>query len=303
MILCASALRPPSSVGDAPLLRLTGDVGCDGILVGDGCTLASATPLATAALRAGLAVGAVAAPLADAPTPSHKRLPRLAALERDEREAATELAARAFAFAGSLGTAVAVLDMGGLALAARPAEIARFFRRRELDDGEDGAPRLAAALAERRAKAPAILDACRWSLDAVVREAERRGVRLALELAATPWGVPSPREGLELLAGYDGASLGVVLDPGRLSVMRRLGLAISAARLASLRAAAALVAANEAVGIDAGFLVGLGEPDEELSSRAGVPDGTPVALLGHPDCTTEEVTQAAARLRASAAQT
>src|SRR5207237_284784 len=152
------------------------------------------------------------------------------------------------------------------------------FRRRELDDGADGEASLTSALGERRATVGPSLDACRWSLDALVREAERRNLRLALELAATPWGVPSPREALDLLMDYDGARLGVILDPARLSVMRRLGLAISPERHAALRAAAALVAANEAVGLDAGYLPGLGERDDDLAMRHGVPAETPVAL-------------------------
>ena len=75
-----------------------------------------------------------------------------------------------------------------------------------------------AALGERRATVGLALDGCRWSLDALVREAERRHLRLAVSLSVTPWGVPSPREGLELAAEYDRARVGLVLDPARLSV-------------------------------------------------------------------------------------
>jgi sugar phosphate isomerase/epimerase len=298
MLLCASGLRPPDSAGNLAFLRLASEAGCDGILIGDGCALASAAPLATAALRAGLAVGAIAAPLPDTPTPARKRLPHLSSPDRDERTAAVDLALRALALAGSLGSAVVPVGLGPLPLVARPAELARFFQRRELGEGEDGEAHLMAVLGERRAKIGSALDACRWSLDALVREGERRGVPLAMELAATPWGVPSPREGLELLSGYAGARLGLVLDPGRLSAMRRLGLGISAERLAALRSAALLIAANEAVGLEGGFLPGLGEPEPELRAREGVRAGTPVALLGHPDATDSEVVEAAALARA-----
>ena len=127
-----------------------------------------------------------------------------------------------------------------------------------------------------------------------MREAERRQLRLALSLSATPWGIPSPREGLELAGEYDSARLGLVLDPARLSVMRRLGLAISGERLAALRAAAALVVENEAVGIDAGYLPGLGERDDDLAARAGVGADTPSVLVGRPDSTDAEVRRRAA---------
>ena len=300
MLLCASGLRPPSSVGEEPLLRLVADAGCQGILLGEGCTLPAAAPLVTRALRAGLAVGALAAPLGDGAIGVRKRLPCLAARERDEREAAIELVARVMALAGSVGASLVSLHMGWLPLAARPAELSRFFRRREVGEGDEGEACLADALEERRATVDRALDACRWSLDALAREGERRHVRIAVELAATPWGVPSPREGLDLMPGYDGTQIGVVLDPARLTLMGRLGLSISRERLASLRAATLLVAANEAVGLDAGYLPGLGERDPVLAARDGVPADTLVALIGGPDSTDAEVSAAVAMLRAEA---
>ena len=277
-------------------MRLASEAACTGILVGEGCTLPSASRLVERALHAGLSIVALAAPLGDAPASpalARKRLPRLAATERDERAAATDLALRALALAGSVGTSVVTLRMGPLLLAARPAELAMFFRRRELDEGDDGEACLMAAIDERRASIGATLDACRWSLDRLVREGEQRNLRLALELSATPWSVPSPREGLELLAGYEGARLGCVLDPAKLSVMRRLGLTISAPRLAALRASALLVADNEAVGLDTGYLPGLGERDDDVAVRDGVPAETPVVLVGHPGSTDAEVMAAA----------
>ena len=285
-------------------MRLAARAGCDGVLIGEGCTLASAATLVTSVLHAGLRVAGVAGPLGEdgGATRGRRRLPRLGAPDRDERSAAIELTAHALALAGSVGAPLAMVHMGPLPLAVRRAELQRFFRRRELDEGSDGEAALLAALGERRATVGAALDACRWSLDALVREGEQRNLRLALELSAGPWGVPSPREGLELAAGYDGARLGLVLDPARLSVMRRLGLAISTVRHASLRKAAALIAANEAVGLDPGYLPGLGERDDDLATRAGVAAETPVLLVGHPDATDEEVIAAAEGARLSASQ-
>jgi hypothetical protein len=304
MLVCSSGLRPPATVGEEALPRLAALAGCDAVLVGEGCTLPLAAKLVTRVLHAGLRVAGIAGPLADraGATDGRRRLPRLAAPDRDERSAAIELAARALALAGSVGAPLAALQLGSLRLAARTAELHRHFRRRELDDGADGEATLTSALDERRATVGASLDACRWSLDALVREAERNNLRLALELAATPWGVPSPREAMDLLSGYDGARVGLVLDPARLSVMRRLGLAISTGRHAALRAAAALVIANEAVGLDAGYLPGLGERDDDLGIRAGVPAETPVVLVGHADATDAEVIAAAEGERRSPAE-
>jgi sugar phosphate isomerase/epimerase len=297
MWLCSSSLRPPASVGDEALVRLAAVAGSDGVLLGEGCTLPSAAALVARALHAGLRVATVAAPLDDrtGAARTRRRLPRLGAPDRDERSAAIELAGRALALAGSVGAPLVTLHLGTLQLAARAPDLARLFQRREMDEGADGEACLMAAMGERRATVGAALDACRWSLDALVREAERRNLKLALELAATPWGVPSPREGLELCAGYDRANVGVVLDPARLSVLRRLGLSISRERHAALRAATCLVVDNEAVGLDAGFLPGLGEREDDLATRAGVPADAATLLVGHADSTDEEVLGAATR--------
>jgi sugar phosphate isomerase/epimerase len=301
MLICSSGLRPPGSVGEEALVRLAALSGCEGVLIGEGCTLASAASLVPRVLHAGLRVAGIAGPLGGeaGAAGGRRRLPRLSAADRDERSAAIELAARALALAGSVGAALGVLQLGPLTLAARPGDLLQAFRRRELDEGSDGEAILMAALGERRATVGAALDACRWSLDALTRESERANLRLALELAATPWGVPSPREGLDLLAGYDSARLGLVVDPARLSVMRRLGLAISAERHAAVRRAASLISANEAVGLDPGYLPGLGEPDDDLATRAGVATETPVVLVGHPDATDAEVVAAAKGARPS----
>jgi sugar phosphate isomerase/epimerase len=293
MLMCATGLRPPASVGEEAVVRLANEVGCAGVAIGDGCTQAIAATLVPRAMHAGLRVDALAAPLPERAPAPRKRMPRLSAGDRDERAAAIELAMRVCALAGSVGASLVVLDMGTLPLATRWADLLRHFRRRALSDDEAGEATLMAALGERRATIGLALDGCRWSLDALAREAERRNLRLAVSLSGTPWGVPSPREGLELIAEYDRARVGLVLDPARLSVLRRLGLAISGERLAALRANAALVLENEAVGLDAGYLPGLGERDDDLAARDGVAAETPSVLTGRPDSTDAEVAAAA----------
>ncbi len=294
MLLCATSIRPPTSVGEEAVVRLASEVGCAGLAIGDGCTLAIAATLVPRAMHAGLRVDAIAAPLLERALAPRKRMPRLSAGDRDERAAAIELTSRVCALAGSVGASLVVLDMGLMPLAARWADLLRHFRRRALLDDEAGEATLMAALGERRATIGLALDGCRWSLDALVREAERRNLRLAVSLSGTPWGVPSPREGLELAAEFDRTRVGLVLDPARLSVLRRLGLAISSERLSALRTNAALVLENEAVGLDAGFLPGLGERDDDLAVRDGVAAETRSVLTGRPDSTDAEVAAAAA---------
>src|SRR3569832_440291 len=73
----------------------------------------------------------------------------------------------------------------------------------------------AAAFAERSARSPRILDACRFALDRLAARAERAGVTVALEISGGPWGAPTPREAAELLEEYREAPLGVVWDAAR----------------------------------------------------------------------------------------
>src|SRR5206468_12152587 len=112
----------------------------------------------------------------------------------------------------------AEVDFGGVVLAATRAEFARHFARRAFDSGEPGALVLQRALAERKAMGTAIVDACRWSVERLVRAAERGGARLAVRLAATPWQAPTPRELGELRDAF-GDALAPGWAPGRLSVL------------------------------------------------------------------------------------
>ena len=140
-----------------------------------------------------------------------------------------------------------------------------------------------------------MLDACGFALDRLVRIAERLSATLVLPVAATPWQAPSPREAGLLLDRFAGAPLGVVWDPGRLSVLAALGLAISDERLAALAAAAVLALENDAVGMQAGYLPGLGERDARVAALRP-PAGVARVIMGAPDATDAEVASAVAAL-------
>ena len=230
------------------------------------------------------------------PLPAGRRLPRLSAHARDEREAAIALATRGLEAAATVAARFAVLDFGEVTLATRPGELDRAFARREMDEDEPGSLLLAAAVAERRARGDELGDACRWSLERLVRGAERAGLTLALPVAATPWQVPSPREARELAEAFTGAPVGLVWDPGRLSVLAALGLAISDERLRALAGAAVLALDNDAVGIRAGFLPGLGERDARVAALAPGASA-PHIVTGGPVASDAEV---AAAVRAGA---
>ena len=268
VVFLASDVRPPRGGGDDALLRLVGETGAEGVHFGGGCDLELFARLAGTALRLGVGVPSLALPLPERPLPGGRRLPRLSAHARDEREAAIALATRGLEAAATVAARFAVLDFGEVTLATRPGELDRAFARREMDEDEPGSLLLASAVAERRARGDALSDACRWSLERLVRGAERAGLTLALPVCPTPWQVPSPREAGALAEAFTGAPVGLVWDPGRLSVLAALGLAISNERLTVLAGAAVLALDNDAVGIRAGFLPGLGERDARIAALA-----------------------------------
>ncbi len=288
----ATELRPPRADGGERITRLAAETGASGIHVGADCDLEclATAPLVGAALRLGLEVPSLTLPLGERPLPAGRRLPRLAAAARDEREAAIGLAQQGIAVAGAFGARVAVVDFGAVALAADAARFAQAFARRAVGADDPGAAVLAEAVAERRARSPEILDACHFTLERLLRAADRAGLALCAQIGVTPWQSPSPRE-IGTLRETFGAALGVAWDPARLSVLAALDLPIGDDRLRVLAQGAALVVDNDAVGLVPGYLPGLGERDARLATFPP-PAGLPRIVTGPADATDAEVAAA-----------
>lgn len=295
MVLLATEIRPPQADGGERLTRLAAEVGASGVHLGAGCDLEVVVggPLVGSALRLGLEVPTLALPMPERALAPGKRMPRLSALEADERGAAIDLAETGLSVGISFGARVALIDFGPVFLAASASELGRAFARRALEAGEPGGLLLADALAERRARAPELLDACQWSVERLLRAAERAGIRLALAVGVTPWQAPSPRELGQLLETFVGSTLGAAWDPARLSVLTALGLPIAEDRCQALVAAATVAIESDAVGLDAGYLPGLGERDARFAALAA-PSGVPRIVTGGADATDLEVATAVA---------
>jgi sugar phosphate isomerase/epimerase len=309
VILFASELRFALGRGDpGRVVRLAGDSGFEGIAIGSECPRGDVMVLCSTALRAGLAVPVISGALPDGPLGPGRRLPHLAALDdSDERRAAVSIFSSMLELAGQLGIGMLSVQLGEVALGAKADEVATRFGRRELEEDEPGERLWAAAVGERRALSGRVLDACRYALDRILPRAERRDVALALEVAASPWSLPSPREAMDLIAEYRDGPLGVVWDDARWQALSAFGIGPGHERLVALAAAAKLRRANDAVGIETGYLPGLGDPGP---GRSGEPDsaarepvapasGVPVVVTGRPDSTASEVNAARARVAAS----
>ena len=280
------------------VVRFAAEAGADGAHLGASTLLGEVGAAAAALLAAGLSVPAITAPLAERAPRAGGRLPHLAALYADERTAAVELAMQTIAAGAAVGAARVLLNMGAVSLPGARADLGRYFARRELGEGEAGQALLDGAVAARKAVGPRLLDACRWSLERLARDAEGRGATLLLHPGATPWDVPTPREALALVDAFRGAPLALAFDPGRLSALRALGLPLSDEGARALAAAAGAVVENDAVGLAAGFLPGLGERDETLPRVAELGASAPVIVISAGDVTSAEVAAAVEQVRA-----
>ena len=140
MVFLASDVRPPRGGADDALLRLAAETAAEGVHFAGGCDLELYARLAGTALRVGVGVPSLALPLPERPLPGGRRMPRLSAHARDEREAAIALASRGLEAASTVAVRFAVLDFGEVTLATRPGELARAFARREMEEDEPGEP-------------------------------------------------------------------------------------------------------------------------------------------------------------------
>src|SRR5260221_7340145 len=138
MVLCASELRPIRAGGIEPLIRAAADAGAPGIHLGGGMVLDDFRAALPAVMRAGLVAPSMTLPLAERALGQHKRLPALAAADPEERGAAIALATAGLEAGVAAAVRWGLLDFGAVALPASRREVAAFFGRRELGEGEAG---------------------------------------------------------------------------------------------------------------------------------------------------------------------
>lgn len=293
-VLCATDLRPLHGVGVDPLVRAASDAGAPGIHLGGAILLEELPTLVPAALRAGLLIPSMTLPLAPRALAPGKRLPVLSASDPEERRAAIALATDGLEAGVAASVRWALLDFGPVSLPVARRDVAASFARRALEGDAGG--ELALALAARKAQAERLGDACRWSLERLCRLAESRSVTLVVTVGASPWEAPSAREALALVEAFAGAPVTLLWDPGRLSSALALGLRLPDTRVAALAAAAGAALETDAVGIDAGYLPGLGERAAALPARPPLGQGAPVIVGGFPDSTNAEIARAVARV-------
>jgi hypothetical protein len=297
-VLCATELRPLHAGGLDPLIRAAGDAGATGIHLSGEIVLGDLEALVPGALKAGLLIPSMTLPLAPRALVRGKRLPALSAADAEERGAAIALATEGLEAGVVAAVRWGLLDFGAVALPVTRRDVEAGFARRELGAGEASSGGLATAMGARRAASERLVDACRWSLERLCRLAESRAVTLLLPVGGSPWETPSAREALGLLEAFRGAPLAPLWDPGRLTAARALGLKLPEARVTALCDAARGAWETDAVGMEAGYLPGLGERDEGLPARPKLSADAPVIVSGFRDSTDAEIARAVAAVTA-----
>jgi hypothetical protein len=299
MVLCASDLRPLHGVGIDPLVRAASEAGAEGVHLGARFALDDLAVAAPAILRAGLTIPSMALPLPPRELGRGKRVPSLAARDSDERTAALALAGEGLDAGAGLGARWAWLDFGAVSLPVARRDIAAAFARRQTGQGEEGEIDVGIVLGARKAWAGSLLDGCRWSLERLARHAEARAVTLVLPVGGSPWEVPSPREALGLLEAFAGAPVTLAWAPGRLSTLEAFGMRLTQERIDAVAGQCGAAFETDAVGVETGYLPGLGERDERLPARPEPwPQGAPVVVGGFPDTTDGEIAIAVASVAA-----
>ena len=306
MVFLSTDLRPPRGGTDDRLLRLAADTGAAGVHVAAGCDLSIVPVFTVAAARLGLEARSIALPLPEQPLATGRRLPRLAAAAEDERDAAVALAVAGLEMGAASGARFALLDFGPRVAGgrARPTSrarspVARLRPTRRSERRRSAAER--ARIGERRARAAEVLDACGFALDRLARVAERPSATLVLPVAADALAGAQPARGGAAAGQVRGRAAGRRLGSRTpVGALRRWGCAISDERLASLAAAAVLALENDAVGMQAGYLPGLGERDARVAALRP-PAGVARIVMGAPDATEAEVAVGSRRARALSA--
>jgi hypothetical protein len=297
VILCSSRLRPPVSLGPDRIVRLGSEAGFDGLAADAGCPLSLLKLVAFEGLRSSLPVRLAGCPLPEAELGKGKRPPYLAAMDDpEERLAALALGRNTLERGTGLDIRLFALDLGPVGLRTAEAELRLRFARREMDEDEPGGRLLQRALAERRARAERILDACRLGLEPLLREAERRNATLLVPVAATPWQLPSPREVDRLVREFSGAPLRLVLCPARRAVLQQLALGGPSERWDDLERQAGALLATDQVGLETDLLLGTGELDEQRVWPSGADAALPGVISGPLDAAFKEVLRARRRL-------
>ncbi|MBI3090427.1 MAG: TIM barrel protein [Candidatus Tectomicrobia bacterium] len=167
--------------------------------------------------------------------------------DRDERARALAAAAASIDLAAELEAPVVTIHLGRVELTGEIGKLRALFDDDRIDTEEAAAVR--AELLERRAAAAApYLDAARFSLEALLEGARRRGIWLALENRPVFYEMPDPEELEVLFTEFAGSRLRFCYDAGHAAVQETLGWTTQRALLEAHREVLCCVNLHDARG-------------------------------------------------------
>jgi hypothetical protein len=227
-----------------------------------------------------------------------KRQPYLAAPDDpEERLAAVKLSLKNLDALASLGGTCLALELGWLPLLLEESDLNKSYERDELsDEFEPIAIRFKKVQEDRKSVAARWRDGARYSLDRLTRQAEAKGITLALRFGRSIWQYPSPREAALLCADMTGSPTRIAFDSGAWWRLQMLGLTAGNERRKQLLDLSALVLAHDGCGLNGELAAGLGTaPFDWL---ADVPLAAKVVIDGQSDTTPAEIASAARLIEA-----
>jgi hypothetical protein len=211
---------------------------------------------------------------------------RLCALDRAERQAATERISDLLRRSGAAGIGLYLVELGSTDQKWDPGQVALRFARGEWQPDD-------ALLEDRGALAPRHLDGARFSLERLLATAEREAVALAILPRRAPPALPDAAELGRLLAEFRGAPLGYWHHSGRTHAEQALALSTPEAWLAAAGERTLGAHAADACGLLQPLPAGTGEVD--FGPLAQLPVAT---LVAPPETPAAELSSALALLRA-----
>ncbi len=210
----------------------------------------------------------------------------LSSLDKGEREKGIYYTSRTIEFAHDLEARVVVLHLGRVETELPRDGLQELYREGRWEG--EGEPLLQREMEERGRQREPYLSALFFSLEKIVKRAERMGVTMGIENRYYLQEIPDKREIGIILAQFQGAPIGYWHDTGHAAVLETLGVLRHDELLQLYASSMVGVHLHDAIGVDDHKPPGQGEIDFDMV-RGYLPEGAITVMEVHPPATGEEV--------------
>jgi len=210
----------------------------------------------------------------------------LSSLDKEEREKGVYYTSRTLEVAHDLEVGVVVLHLGMVETGLPKDGLQKLYREGRWN--QEGGELLQREIEERGRQRRAHLDAVFFSLERILKRAERLGVTLGIENRYYLQEIPDKEEIGIILDKFQGAPIGYWHDTGHAAVLEALGVLRHEELLQLYAPKMVGVHLHDAIGVDDHKAPGQGEINFEMVKRY-LPDGAIKIMEVHPPVTKEEV--------------